>query len=183
MLVGGTQSGKSTAWKALVSAKMHLAKQNSGSGFRAVDSFVINPKSVSLSELYGSYDLQTFEWSDGILSKLFKQCAESDTPEEKWLVFDGPIDALWIESMNSVMDDNKLLTLINGDRIPMTDVMSLLFEVEDLAVASPATVSRAGMVYIDSSEMGWKPFVKSWLSKRKPTSPEENVILEGLFDK
>ncbi|CAN0391225.1 unnamed protein product, partial [Scytosiphon promiscuus] len=81
-------------------------------------------------------------------------------------MFDGPIDALWIESMNSVMDDNKILTLINGDRIPLTNSMSLLFEVEDLAVASPATVSRAGMIFLDVDEMGWQPFVNSWLQQR-----------------
>ena len=84
-----------------------------------------------------------------------------------WLiaVIDGPVDAMWIESMNSVMDDNKILTLINGDRIPLTSSMSLLFEVEDLRVASPATVSRAGMIFLDQSEMGLKPFLESWLER------------------
>ena len=71
------------------------------------------------------------------------------------------VDTLWIESMNSVMDDNKVLTLINGDRIVMSATMSLLFEVLDLSVASPATTSRAGMIYIDSAEMGWTPYVQS----------------------
>jgi dynein heavy chain len=73
------------------------------------------------------------------------------------------VDTLWIESMNSVMDDNKVLTLINSDRIEMSSTMSLLFEVRDLAVASPATVSRAGMVYMDQSNLGSGVFIQSWL--------------------
>ena len=86
-----------------------------------------------------------------------------EKPDEKWIVFDGPVDTLWIESMNSVMDDNKILTLINGERISMPEQVSLLFEVEDLAVASPATVSRCGMVFNDYADMGCQPYINSWL--------------------
>ncbi|CAB1114177.1 unnamed protein product [Ectocarpus sp. CCAP 1310/34] len=185
MLVGRTMSGKSVAWRTLMNAKNQMCKDGVDGYHPAekVHPFVINPKSVTLSELYGAYDLSTFEWADGILSTLFKQSAESDKPDEKWIMFDGPIDALWIESMNSVMDDNKILTLINGDRIPLTNSMSLLFEVEDLAVASPATVSRAGMIFLDVDEMGWQPFVNSWLQQRFEDDAEHLTFHRNLFSK
>ena len=185
MMVGKTLSGKSTAWKTLAAAKTAMAKQGK-EGYAAVSSFVINAKSITLTELYGAYDLQTFEWADGILSTIFKSCAESERSAEFWIVFDGPIDAMWIESMNSVMDDNRILTLINGDRIPLTPAMSLVFEVEDLRVASPATVSRAGMIFIDSTEMGFQPYLESWLDRlfsgdKEDESPK--TLHRSLLDK
>ena len=62
--------------------------------------------------------------------------------EARYLVFDGDVDAVWVENMNSVMDDNKLLTLPNGERIRLQQHVKLLFEVADLQYASPATISR-----------------------------------------
>ena len=81
------------------------------------------------------------------------------------MILDGPVDTLWIESMNTVLDDNKVLTLLNGDRISLPLTVGLVFEVENLAVASPATVSRAGMVYIDINDLGWRPYIESWIEK------------------
>ena len=96
MLVGDPMGGKSTAWKILAAAQNTLAKQNV-EGYMSVIPYVISPKSIELDELYGAYDLATFEWKDGILSTIFKSCSEDERPIEKWVLFDGPIDALWIE--------------------------------------------------------------------------------------
>lgn len=87
--------------------------------------YPINPKALSLGELYGEFDLSTNEWTDGVLSSVMRQTCADEKPDQKWLVFDGPVDTLWIESMNSVMDDNKVLTLINGERIAMPEQVEI----------------------------------------------------------
>jgi len=91
------------------------------------------------------------------------------------MVLDGPIDTLWIESMNSVLDDNKLLTLNNGDRIALSPNVRLLFECENLDVASPATVSRAGMIFMDIDELGWEPFVAKWIGAKGDEREREHL--------
>ncbi|KAL3846382.1 hypothetical protein ACJMK2_017380 [Sinanodonta woodiana] len=181
MIVGSTQSGKTASWKTLQLA-LSLLNKEGDPNYQHVKDYPLNPKALSLGELYGEFDLNTNEWTDGVLSSVMRQTCADEKPDEKWIVFDGPVDTLWIESMNSVMDDNKILTLINGERISMPDQVSLLFEVEDLAVASPATVSRAGMVYSDYSDLGWKPYVEMWLNKK---SKDKQLVeeLRRLFDK
>ena len=86
---------------------------------------------------------------------------------QRWMILDGPVDTLWIQSMNTVLDDNKVLTLLNGDRISLPPEVGLVFQVEDLAVASPATVSRAGMIFVNLSDLGWKPYIQSWVLRIK----------------
>ncbi len=115
-----------------------------------------------MEELFGSSHPVTQEWSDGLVASIVRQAAEDPHPTRKWLVLDGPVDALWVENLNTVLDDNKLLCLANGERIKLPTTISLVFEVEDLSAASPATVSRCGMVYAEAVLLGWQPLLKSW---------------------
>ncbi|XP_026839391.1 dynein heavy chain 2, axonemal [Drosophila erecta] len=166
MIIGDTGTAKSVTWRTLQNSFCRMNSQRF-SGWEAVTVYPVNPKALNLAELYGEYNLSTGEWLDGVLSSIMRIICGDEDPTQKWLLFDGPVDAVWIENMNSVMDDNKLLTLVNSERITMPVQVSLLFEVGDLAVASPATVSRCGMVYNDYNDWGWKPFVSSWLQRLK----------------
>lgn len=110
--------------------------------FQNITTKVLNPKSISMGELYGEVNEISQEWTDGLASKIMRNAAGEQGEERTWVVFDGPVDALWIENMNTVLDDNMTLCLANGQRLKLRPQMRMLFEVQDLRVASPATVSR-----------------------------------------
>ncbi|XP_047438259.1 dynein axonemal heavy chain 1 [Mugil cephalus] len=182
MLVGPSGSGKTKCYEVLGTAITSLKGQPSVSGgvYEAVQTYVLNPKSITMGQLYGEYDLLTHEWTDGILSSLIRGGTATMDKEKKWYMFDGPVDAVWIENMNTVLDDNKKLCLSSGEIIKLTDVMTMMFEVQDLAVASPATVSRCGMVYLEPSILGLVPFTECWLRRipevLKPFTEQMNLL-------
>lgn len=149
MNIGFTGAGKTVCYEILqkVMTYMREMKDHPNEAYQSVKKIVFNPKAIDMGELYGYVDLETQEWYDGLASKEMRNASMETTEEKTWVVFDGPVDALWIENMNTVLDDNMTLCLSNGQRIKLRTQMRMLFEVNDLEVASPATVSRCGMVY------------------------------------
>ncbi|XP_021113286.1 dynein heavy chain 10, axonemal isoform X3 [Heterocephalus glaber] len=174
MVVGPTGGGKSVVISALCQAQTRLGL--------ITKLYILNPKAMSVIELYGILDPTTRDWTDGVLSNIFREINKpTDKKERKYILFDGDVDALWVENMNSVMDDNKLLTLANGERIRLQAHCALLFEVGDLQYASPATVSRCGMVYVDPQNLKYQPYWKKWVNKIQ--SKGEQNYLNHLFEK
>ncbi|XP_013769554.1 dynein heavy chain 6, axonemal [Pundamilia nyererei] len=167
MLVGPSGGGKTTVYTILADTleTLHLKGHQAVNPFyQPVKTYVLNPKSVSMGELYGEINTLTLEWRDGLMALSVRDAVSDTSDDHKWVICDGPVDALWIENMNTVLDDNKMLCLANSERIKLTPSIHMVFEVQDLAVASPATVSRCGMVYVDPDELKWMPYVQTWIT-------------------
>jgi len=156
MVVGNSGCGKSCIWRSLLQA------------LKLVDGIdgvyhIIEPKVMSKDALYGTIDSTTREWTDGLFTSILRKILDNmrgESTKRHWIVFDGDVDPEWIENLNSVLDDNRLLTLPNGERLVLPENVRLIFEVESLQYATPATVSRCGMVWFDDQLVTTEMLIK-----------------------
>ncbi|XP_029136209.2 dynein cytoplasmic 2 heavy chain 1 [Labrus bergylta] len=156
VIVGPSGAGKSTLWRMLRAALSKMGK--------VVKQYTMNPKAMPRQQLLGHIDMDTREWADGVLTHSARNVVREPQEVSSWIVCDGDIDPEWIESLNSVLDDNRLLTMPSGERIQFGPNVNFLFETHDLSCASPATISRMGMIFLSDEDIDVGALVKSWLS-------------------
>jgi dynein heavy chain 1 len=169
MMVGNSGSGKSVAWKLLLQAMQQVE------GVEGV-CHIIDSKVMSKEALYGNLDSTTREWTDGLFTSILRKIVDNLRGEESkrhWIVFDGDVDPEWVENLNSVLDDNKLLTLPNGERLNLPANVRIMFEVETLKYATLATVSRCGMVWFSEDTVTSTMMVSNYLDTLRTVAFED----------
>ncbi|CAH8494873.1 unnamed protein product [Schistosoma turkestanicum] len=174
VLVGPSGSGKSTVLNLL-----RLALNKMGMPVR---SHIFNPKSMLRVQLLGRIDADTREWTDGVLTQSARCIVKESMDQKCWIIADGDIDPEWIESLNSVLDDNHLLTLPNGERIQFDTNVNFLFETHELIHASPATISRMGVIYMSDKAVDPHALVEAWLM-HQPDSEQNQLkrLIDSTF--
>ncbi|XP_005182290.1 dynein heavy chain, cytoplasmic isoform X3 [Musca domestica] len=169
MMVGPSGSGKSTAWRTLLKALERFE------GIEGV-AHVIDPKAISKEALYGVLDPNTREWTDGLFTHILRKIIDNvrgEINKRQWIIFDGDVDPEWVENLNSVLDDNKLLTLPNGERLSLPPNVRIMFEVQDLKYATLATVSRCGMVWFSEDVLSTEMIFENYLLRLRSIPLED----------
>jgi len=100
-----------------------------------------------------------------------------ESSKRHWIIFDGDVDPEWVENLNSLLDDNKLLTLPNGERLALPENVRIMFEVDGLRYATPATVSRCGMIWFSEEILSTQMIFKKYLTSLRWEPFDEQVHL------
>jgi tetratricopeptide (TPR) repeat protein len=140
----------------------------------------MNPKGMTQEEMFGTYDALSHEWREGLFSQEFRNFANMADDKKKWILLDGPIDYSWVENLNSILDDNRKMSLPNGEQIKMSQGMCILLETDNMKNVTPATVSRCGLIYLHKGETSEsKAIFNQWLRNLPPNLQEYQTELEN----
>lgn len=148
ILVGEAGCGKTTVLNATMEMVQNTTKKSNVI-------YTIDSKALKKEQLYGNLDPVTFEWQDGLFTTILREINEDYLDEYEnaniWIIFDSDLDPIYAETLNSALDDNKVFTLPNGERLDIPHHLHIVFEVEDLTFATPATISRCGMLWFNKN--------------------------------
>ncbi|KAH6598857.1 hypothetical protein BASA50_003364 [Batrachochytrium salamandrivorans] len=178
MLVGPAGSGKSLVCKVLFEALDTI---------EGIDGqvYILEPKSAHKDKLYGFLDATTREWTDGVFTHILRKIINDDRGESgrrHWIIFDGEVDPEWVENLNSVLDDNRMLTLPNGERLRIPPNVRILFEVESLDQATPATISRCGMVWLSDDLVTPQMLADQYIMRLQSLSVDDLIYHSPAVD-
>ncbi|XP_068137634.1 dynein axonemal heavy chain 5-like isoform X2 [Hyperolius riggenbachi] len=173
IVAGPPASGKSSCISILVQALNHLQVSNEEPAHKIVR---INPLSVDDRALmFGGMNASNM-WQDGVVTYMWKKAIRNHC--NTWMWFDGQLSCNWTDNFNSVLGEEKVLHLSNGDHLEVPGNLQLIFETTDLQMASPATLTKAGILYVEGEALGWRPLSKMWLDGR---NEQENAVLSKAF--
>ncbi|XP_029676723.1 dynein heavy chain 7, axonemal-like [Formica exsecta] len=180
ILISDPLGGKTEILHALAETLSLLQDQGNKIG-AAVKLETIMPEVVDNDVLFGYLCDKSGVWKDGLCTSIFRRFTEDTSTDRKWLMFDGTLSGTWLENLNTILDESKMLYLTSGERLPVTESMSIIFETTSTIEISPSLVSRCGMIYIDSHSIGWRPHVLSHIAKHNIYDGYDK-ILRALFD-
>ena len=141
---------------------------------------VLNPKAVNQADLFGEVNKESYVWTEGIFTKVFRQFSKDSTNKKKWIQLDGPIDHHWVENLNSILDENQKMCLPNGETITLSKGMCLILETENLRNVTPATISRCGLVYMSKEETNLpKQIFNQYLARLPPNLQDTKKDIEN----
>lgn len=87
---------------------------------------------MTQDEMFGKLDIESHVWYEGIFTQIFREFSNDASSKKKWIVMDGPIEHHWVENLNSILDDNKKMSLPNGESINITQEMCIILETDNL---------------------------------------------------
>eukprot|EP00873_Tetraselmis_striata_P027558 jgi/Tetstr1/447822/TSEL_035152.t1 len=191
MLLGNAGCGKTALRRLLLDA---IRRLKAAPGFKLTET-VIYPKAISKEGLYGSYSSSSQLWADGIFTAALRE-ASASTSGDHWIVLDGPVDPVWMEDLNTLLDDSRWvpqgdhglpdmadprameLTLGTGETIKLRTGTNLLFETDSITHASPASIGRLGIVHMLHDADDWRYVISCWVNSALPAElmPHANKL-------
>lgn len=180
MIVGNPFVGKTEILNILQVVLLSLYEQGNEFGVN-IKLETIVPSTIDVNHLFGHFDEKSKIWKDGICSKMIQPSSKNDSFDRRWIIFDGPLNNVWIENLYAVLDINRMLYLSSDEKINMKNFVSIIFETISMEDISPAILSTCGIIYIESNSIDWRPYVKTYFSKHN-IYDEHKKILYPLFD-